>query len=88
MRLTSHSPKVVGRHGVAVLDAELLQGPDCVTRGLRTVGVVRDGRERGLTVLGGHAPVQLVQHGPGGGVLGLLLAASTSSGGQITEDNL
>ena len=88
VRLPAHRPQVVRGHGVAVLDAELLQRPHRVAGRRGAVGRVRDGRQRRLAVLRRHAPVQLVQHGAGGGVLGLLLAAAAAGGRQVAQDHL
>jgi len=73
-----------------MLDTEFLQGTHGVARSRRaSVSVVSiDGGQRSLAILGRDATIQLVQHGSGSHVLGLLLATSASGGRQIPEDNL
>ena len=52
------------------------------------VGRVGDQRQRHLAVLDWHPVVQLVQHGAGGRVLGLLLAGASPSGRPVAQYHL
>merc|ERR1719300_1407789 len=45
MRLSSNSTKIISRHGVSMLDTELLKGTNSVSRSLRTSSILGDRRQ-------------------------------------------